>query len=248
MASHCPAGRSMADDMHFAASVLVPHSDDVWRARDADARPRHYSRGQTCQRAVYNIQNSGALRQSQHLPVWKYEMTHQSFLPEPPNWGAPNLLRSLIAASLAATALAAMIGTVAYTWPGKTSRAQPNSPPLHARTVVQDDVAAEGFSWGWPAGLVDATGMFQCGPANRDTAVGTVVVWTNGANNVVAFASSLEGLPLPAYASALRGNGAGDAGQSIQVADRRHAVQPAGERHALRLESGELVCTATWDD
>ena len=175
-------------------------------------------------------------------------MTHQSVSAEPPNWPTPQLLRSLVAASLAATALGAMIGTVAYTWPAKTSRAQAGSPPLHARIVVQDDVATEGFSWGWPAGLTDATRMFQCGPANRDTAVGTVVVWTNGANNVVAFASALEGLPLPAYASALRGNGAGDAGQSIQVADRRHAVQPAGERHALRLESGELMCTATWDD
>jgi len=175
-------------------------------------------------------------------------MTYPPLSQDSPSWRSPVLFRSLVAASLAATALAAMTATVVTTWPGKAASQRVTPQPLHAHTVVQDDLVTEGFSWGWPAHLVDAAGMFQCSPANAESSPQSVVVWTNGANSVVAFSSALEGAPLPAYALALRGKGANDASQPIQVADRRHVVQPSGDRYALMLGKTELRCTATWDD
>ena len=175
-------------------------------------------------------------------------MTHSPLSQDPPNWRSPVLFRSLVAASLAATALAAMMATVVTIWPGRAVNHRVAPRPLHAHTVVQDDLVSEGFSWGWPAHLIDAAGMFQCSPANEESSPQSVVVWTNGANSVVAFSSALEGVPLPAYALALRGKGANDGSQPVQVADRRHVVQPSGDRHALMLGKTELTCTATWDD
>jgi hypothetical protein len=160
----------------------------------------------------------------------------------------PKLFRGLIATSLAVTALAAAIGTAVYTWPGKTANARPSPHPPQARIVIQDDLVNEGFSWGWPAHLVDAAHMFQCGPAGANKPGDAVVLWTNGANSVLAFAAAREGAPLPAYASVLRGKGAHDASLLIQVADRRHVVQTSADGHVLRLEGRELSCIATWDD
>jgi hypothetical protein len=175
-------------------------------------------------------------------------MTHPPLSQEPPNWRAPNLFRGLMAVSLAATSLAAALAMVLYIWPGKAAHAQATPLPPHARVVIQDDLVNQGFSWGWPAELMDAVRMFQCGPAGAQHTLDAVVLWTNAANRVVAFAAALEGAPLPAYALALRGKGASDASQPIQVADRRLAVEASTDGHALRLESGKLSCIATWDD
>jgi hypothetical protein len=135
-----------------------------------------------------------------------------------------------------------------YGWLRKA--AAPHAAPKHAvqtAAVADYGLTFEGFSWGWPEHLA-AIAMFQCAPpASKDNRA-SVVVWTDKVNHVIAFGPAQEGVPMPAYATALSVAGAVDASQSIHVAGTGHAMRTSKKKNTLQLNDVKLDCVRNWDD
>lgn len=130
----------------------------------------------------------------------------------------------------------------------------------HPAAPVPLDVAARGAPVQWDEGFPDdfaswplergAVGMFLCRPggtAPADTG-SSVVVWTDAANNVVAFGGASQSGTPPAHARALGVAGALDTTASIQAAGGGHLVRTRGAQSSLLVDGAELGCIRNWDD
>ena len=120
--------------------------------------------------------------------------------------------------------------------------------PLAQPIAAQDGGFADGLLWEWPAHMAGAAGMFQCALTLGGEVQASVVVWTDSADNVMAFGSAMEGVPWPAYAAAFGLSQAVGPGQPIQMAEQGHVVAGSGRDRFVQLRSMRLACVRTWDD
>lgn len=110
------------------------------------------------------------------------------------------------------------------------------------------DLPFEAVVWKWPEHLAGAAGMFQCWPAVAGRGMASVAVWTDSANNIVAFGAMREGDPWPAYADSLGLPGAAASHEPIQIAEQGHVVRVSAVGNVVQLPTLRLDCTRTWDD
>ncbi|RCW72597.1 hypothetical protein [Pseudorhodoferax soli] len=163
-----------------------------------------------------------------------------------PSLSMPRSARpGLVGAGLAAVALLAC-----HAWlPGNAPLSSaPRAVPLVHPMTAQDDGFADGLLWEWPAQMAGAAGMFQCAPTVGSEVQASVIVWTDSADNVLAFGSAIEGAPWPAYAAAFMPAQAGGPAQPIHMAEQGHAVGASGRDRFVQLRGTRLACVRTWDD
>ncbi len=148
-----------------------------------------------------------------------------------------------------AAGLATVVCLAAYAWLEWTVHHRPARPHAAApASVTHDDLLAEGFSYGWPEFLVAATSMYHCAPTAGRGTKDSVVVWTDKANQIVAFGPAQEGETLPAHVLALGAAQAVPADTSIRVAEGGHAVLVSARQNTLQVNGMQLACVRTWDD
>lgn len=151
---------------------------------------------------------------------------------------------------LAVASLVTVVSLVLHaTW--QPAAASPRSvQPLAGQSgnASVGNVYPEDLVWWWPLNVGSATTLFHCWPNAARSSADSVVVWTDKANHVVAFAAARDAAQLPAYAVALGTTGKRDASPFVQIAGKGHVVRVAEKKSALRLNDIELACIRTSDD
>lgn len=153
--------------------------------------------------------------------------------------------RGLVVASLVTAVSLALHATL------QAAAASPRSvQPLAGQsgTASAGNVFPDDLVWWWPLNVGSATSLFHCWPNAAKSSADSVVVWTDKAHHVVAFAAAQDAAQLPAYAVALGTTGKRDASPFVQIAGKGHVVRVTEKKSALRLNDMQLDCVRTSDD